>query len=182
MATVAGQIVHFTLTLIAAGIGAYLAMYLNARTWLAQEKWKLRRDLYLALLHNIEDASMALGQAASSTAQGGMPDSEFRSRLQSCIAEISKAKASAHLVSDEAVRLIGRTETKEIDAAFGRVFDEIRRWTEWPEAEMLSRRHAAEVELAQVFGRLKALLDEVYRDLAKAGRRDLKLDVPKLKG
>jgi len=176
------QIVHFALTLIAAGIGAYLAMYLNARNWLAQEKWKLRRDLYLALLHYTESASMALGQVMSTLYQGGTPDSEFRSRLLNCVVELSKAKASAHLVSDEAVRVIGRTEAEEISATLQRLADEVGRSTAWPQAEMLSRGHAAEVEVAQVCGRLKALLDEVYRDLAKAGRSDLKLDVPKLKG
>lgn len=151
----------------------------SGKFWLAQEKWKLRRDLYLALLHNIESASQLAGEA-----QGGtMPASELTSRLINYRAEISKAMAAANLVSDEAMRLIEHTlPAGETIASIQRLADEVGRWTALPEAEMLSRRHAAEVELAQLFGKLKAVLDELYRGLAKAGRSDLKLDVPELEG
>jgi hypothetical protein len=207
------QIVHFALTAIVAGIGAYLGTYLKAKAerrviregfeeilqqldkttrlteqiktqvsgkfWLAQEKWKLRRDLYLALLHNIESASRVAGEA-----QGGiMPASELTSRLLNYRAEISKAMAAANLVSDEAVRLIEHTlPAGDTIASIQRLTDEVGRWKALPEAEMLSRRHAAEVELARLFGKLKAVLDELYRGLAKAGRSDLELDVPDLEG
>lgn len=210
------RILEFTLTAIAAGLGAYLGAYLKAKAerqvireefaeilqqldktvrlteqiktqvsggfWLAQEKWKLRRDLYLALLHNIESAAMALGQAMATVAQGRVPDSELMPRLRSFLAEMSKAKASAHLVSDEAVRLIERSEMAEIAVSFERTTDEMGRLLAGPQAEMFTRMPAAVAELAQLFGRFESLLNQMYLDLAKASKRDLRLDVQEQEG
>jgi hypothetical protein len=86
--------------------------------WLAQERWKLKRDLYMVLLQTLEEAASFLRDLppAVITPEASPPlRKAMEEKFEHLRADLRKAKASAHLVSDEVAQLLKDLElfTKE---------------------------------------------------------------------
>jgi hypothetical protein len=100
---------------------------LTTELWLAQEKWKLRKELYLSMLNSIEAIIEGLREIESMASDADrikeLEDSEerqrfkqgFEERMSAISAELRKAKASAKLVSARASAIMDDLEGPALD-------------------------------------------------------------------
>ena len=125
--------------------------------WLAQERWKLKRDLYISLLDNLAETSALFREIADTAGElRGEDDEEFGRevsvKLSRIDADFRKARATAHLVSDEIVQLLARLEKRDPDVG-----------------DLGGARNE------EALGKLIPLIDQVYREIVEVSKRDLLL-------